>query len=391
MLRCTAGPALVLIAALFSAAPAAALCDDSGVLDGVQIAELTTPLGPICIELLDAEAPLHVANFLHYIDNQAMVGTFFHRVVPGFIVQGGGFFVGASDYDTIPASNGPVLNEPCTLDITDPLNPGGMICSQRGNERGTVALAKLGGDPNSGTTNWFINLSDNRSNLDNQNGGFTVFGRVVGDGMAVVDAMAALTLATADDLAWMESLFQTQAFPIPLQEAPLDSALDAAGCWNPAAQTSHLDDTMLPSLVGVAPDPSNPTIPFATYSTACATPIADPLTFVGDPNPANPGGCPFDLLSVATTGPQSLGFPGGTASYFVVSCANQTQTIADRDVWQAGFQAHFNQQLVTIDAATVQTTPAPVLPPLAQLALGAGLLAAAGRVSLRRRAGPPAR
>lgn len=358
-----------------------ALCDETGVAPGNEVVELATPLGAVCIEMLRDGAPLHVDNFLHYIDNAAMVGTFFHRSVPGFILQGGGFILGATDYEPIPATNGTVVNEPCALDMLDPFAPVGLVCSVRGNERGTIALAKVSGDPNSGTTNWFVNLVDNRSALDDQNGGFTVFGRVLGNGMDVFDAIAALPIATQDDLAWMESTLQTSPdFPFPLLQAPLSTGADAVGCWSPALQTSAINDTVLPSIVGIGPDPVVPLIPFHTLSTVCATNLADPNTFVGNSDPALPGGCPFDILSVRTTGPRSLLFPGGTASYWALTCADQSQMLADRGIWLAAFQSHFDQQLVTIDAAVVQVPAVPAFPPLAAALLGAGLLAAAARL-----------
>ena len=67
------------------------------------------------------------------------------------------------------------------------------------NTAGTIAMAKLDGDPNSATNQWFFNLSDNSTNLDEQNGGFTVFGRVIGNSMTVVNAIAALTRWNLDD------------------------------------------------------------------------------------------------------------------------------------------------------------------------------------------------
>jgi cyclophilin family peptidyl-prolyl cis-trans isomerase len=135
---------------------------------------IETPLGDIEIELLEEDAPKTVANFLNYIENNRYDKTFIHRNMPGFIIQGGGFtFVGGetSGVQTFP----PVENE-----------------FKVSNTRGTLAMAKLGDQPDSATSQWFINLADNSSNLDNQNGGFTVFARVVGDGMDVVDAINAL-------------------------------------------------------------------------------------------------------------------------------------------------------------------------------------------------------
>jgi cyclophilin family peptidyl-prolyl cis-trans isomerase len=139
---------------------------------------LVTVLGPIDIELYDEGAPLTVANFLGYVGSGAYDSSFFHRSEPGFVIQGGGYrwIDQISTFQRIPAGP-PVTNE---------------FSPTRSNVRGTVAMAKLGGQPNSATTEWFVNLANNASNLDNQNGGFTVFGKVTAPGMAIVDRIAAL-------------------------------------------------------------------------------------------------------------------------------------------------------------------------------------------------------
>ena len=147
------------------------------ILPGMAMAKIVlieTPLGDIEIELLENDAPKTVANFLNYIENNRYDKTFIHRNMPGFIIQGGGFtFVDGevSGVETFPT----VENE-----------------FKVSNTRGTVSMAKLSTDPNSATSQWFINLADNSGNLDNQNDGFTVFARVVGDGMDVADAISAL-------------------------------------------------------------------------------------------------------------------------------------------------------------------------------------------------------
>jgi peptidyl-prolyl cis-trans isomerase A (cyclophilin A) len=142
-----------------------------------------TSLGDIDIRLMDNEAPATVANFLAYVNSGAWVNCFMHRSVPGFVVQGGGFGwnFNSSGYYNVPA-NPPVVNE---------------FSPARSNKRGTIAMAKLGGNPDSATNQWFFNLADNSANLDNQNGGFTVFGQVIGNGMEVVDAIAAKPIVNA--------------------------------------------------------------------------------------------------------------------------------------------------------------------------------------------------
>jgi cyclophilin family peptidyl-prolyl cis-trans isomerase len=145
---------------------------------------MQTSLGDIDIRLLDDAAPATVANFLTYATSGAYVNSFVHRSVPGFIVQGGGYRWNntTNSVFTLPA-NAPVANE---------------FSASRSNLRGTIAMAKLGGDPNSATNQWFFNLADNSANLDSQNGGFTVFGQVIGNGMQVVDAIAGLPIVNAN-------------------------------------------------------------------------------------------------------------------------------------------------------------------------------------------------
>ena len=149
------------------------------VLAKAKTAIIETPLGNIEIELLEEDAPKTVANFLNYVQNDRYNKTFMHRSVPGFIIQGGGF---AYIDDTVRSVEPfPAVENEYKIS----------------NTRGTVAMAKIGGNPDSATSQWFINLADNSSNLDAQNGGFTVFARVTGDGMAVADAISQLQIVNA--------------------------------------------------------------------------------------------------------------------------------------------------------------------------------------------------
>ncbi len=134
---------------------------------------MRTTRGDIEIELFDAEAPQTVANFLAYVRNGAYDDSMIFRSVPGFVLQGGGYKLLDGVFDFMP-DYGPVMNEP-----------------GRSNTRGTLAMAKIPGEPDSGTNQWFINLVDNPE-LDDQNEGFTVFGRVKDDSMGVVEDIAGL-------------------------------------------------------------------------------------------------------------------------------------------------------------------------------------------------------
>ena len=139
---------------------------------------LETPLGEVEIDLFEVETPQTVANFLKYVNDGDFANSFIHRSVEEFVIQGGGFTYSEGAPDSVP-TDPPVVNEPGISNL-----------------RGTIAMAKLSGDPNSATSQWFINLADNSENLDAQNGGFTVFGQVT-KGMDVVDAIAAVQIWNA--------------------------------------------------------------------------------------------------------------------------------------------------------------------------------------------------
>jgi len=116
-------------------------------------------------------------NFLKYIKKDLYDNSIFHRSVPGFVLQGGGFSAPLA-----PADQGGSV---------DPINAFKLIKNEPGNSnlRGTLAMAKQAGKPDSATSQWFVNLEDNLS-LNTQNDGFTVFGQVLGEGMKTVDQLA---------------------------------------------------------------------------------------------------------------------------------------------------------------------------------------------------------
>jgi len=140
--------------------------------------ELDTTAGKIRIELYPDAAPKTVENFLAYVKSKQYDGTIFHRVIPGFMVQGGGF---SSDFKQKP-TRAPVQNE------AEQSSKAGLL-----NVPGTVAMARTS-DPHSATAQFFINVADNKflnfREASPQGFGYTVFGKVV-EGMDVVNKIAA--------------------------------------------------------------------------------------------------------------------------------------------------------------------------------------------------------
>jgi peptidyl-prolyl cis-trans isomerase A (cyclophilin A) len=136
---------------------------------------LDTSFGPIAIELDQEKAPITATNFLRYVDEGFYDNLIFHRVIPGFMVQGGGF-------------------DSALREKSDGQHP--KIKNESGNGLsnvpGTIAMARTP-DPNSAQNQFFINVANN-ARLDNAGGGYAVFGKVI-DGMDVVNKIAAVATA----------------------------------------------------------------------------------------------------------------------------------------------------------------------------------------------------
>ena len=129
-----------------------------------------TSLGDFTVEVDEASAPISAKNFLRYVDEGFFDGTIFHRVIPGFMIQGGGFTAGMEH----KAGHEPIRNE---------------AANGLKNLRGTLAMARTN-DPHSASSQFFVNLVDNDFlNQRSGNAGYAVFGRVVG-GIEVIDRIA---------------------------------------------------------------------------------------------------------------------------------------------------------------------------------------------------------
>ncbi|MDD1792676.1 peptidylprolyl isomerase [Enterovibrio sp. ZSDZ42] len=135
------------------------------------VVEVETSVGDFKLELYPDKAPKSVENFLRYVEDGSYVDTQFHRVIKGFVVQGGGY---DATFNARPSTYGEVVNE----------SKNGL-----GNERGTIAMARKS-SPDSATRQFYINLQNN-SNLNGSSYkfGYTVFGKVI-EGFNVIEKMA---------------------------------------------------------------------------------------------------------------------------------------------------------------------------------------------------------
>jgi cyclophilin family peptidyl-prolyl cis-trans isomerase len=154
----------------------AVLATGMGTARAGTVVEVSTGLGSVFVELYDADKPVTVNNFLTYVRSNAYQNCFFHRCVPNFVLQGGGYgAIQGQSTNLIAPPWANLFEIPNYGAITNEYSVGRRFS----NLPWTVAMAKLGGDPNSASSEWFFNLANNAANLDNQNGGFTVFGHVV--------------------------------------------------------------------------------------------------------------------------------------------------------------------------------------------------------------------
>ena len=138
-------------------------------MNEIIILALTTSMGSFEIELYPNEAPITSANFLEYSEEGFFENVLFHRIIPGFVIQGGGFEIGMNQKNT----KDPIINEA----------DNGLK-----NDKYTLSMARTN-DPNSATSQFFINLSDNKSLDYPSMGGYAVFGKVT-KGQEVIDEIA---------------------------------------------------------------------------------------------------------------------------------------------------------------------------------------------------------
>jgi peptidyl-prolyl cis-trans isomerase B (cyclophilin B) len=144
---------------------------------------IDTSMGKIKVELYPDQAPITVKNFLGYVDDKFYDGTIFHRVIPTFMIQGGGFEAGMPLGGEGKKTKDPIKNE---------------ASNGLSNKRGTIAMARTN-IPDSATTQFFINVKDNNNSLDKdmdpKRVGYCVFGKVL-DGMDVVDKIKVVKTKT---------------------------------------------------------------------------------------------------------------------------------------------------------------------------------------------------
>ncbi|MEX2306676.1 MAG: peptidylprolyl isomerase [Pirellulales bacterium] len=151
----------------------------------------------VFIELFD-DRPLTRDNFMQYVNGGHYDGSIMHRLAKNFVIQGGGFY---QEFIDEPAPLTVSLDPNAKVDLDGNLaTPNPTVMNEYGNSptrsnvTGTIAMARIGGQPNSATNQWFVNLNNN-TGLDSVDGGFTVFATVLADGMNLFNAFNSLSIA----------------------------------------------------------------------------------------------------------------------------------------------------------------------------------------------------
>jgi cyclophilin family peptidyl-prolyl cis-trans isomerase len=190
----------------------------------------------VFVELFD-DKPLTTANFLSYVNNELpgvqhenYNGSIMHRLARNFVLQGGGYW---ANFLAEPAPVSVSLDPNAVIDRDgNPATANPSVVNEynqspvRSNTKGTLSMARVGGQPNSATNQWFINLGNN-AGLDTVDGGFTVFGKVAGDGMTLIDAYGTLTITnlnpdTNDDGVRDGGPFFNYSAPLDSNNRPTD-------------------------------------------------------------------------------------------------------------------------------------------------------------------------
>jgi peptidyl-prolyl cis-trans isomerase A (cyclophilin A) len=198
-----------------------------------------TSKGRILLELDPAKAPISVANFMEYVKGGFYDGTVFHRVVPNFVVQGGGF-------------DGQMAQKQTRLPIKNEWTNGLK------NAKGTISMARLP-SPDSATSQFFLNLKDNAA-LDGANGpGYAVFGKIV-VGMDVLDAMGAVRTSS-------QQVTDQSGMRRPFTDVPTEPLVLAKASEIPAEEAARMVGEAR-SAAPATPAPAAPTAPAAPAAPA---------------------------------------------------------------------------------------------------------------------------
>ena len=204
---------------------------------------LVTTKGTMDFLLYSNATPITVANFLTYVNSGRYKDVLFHRSVSNFVIQAGAFRYAGNGTDLFKnVTDAAIANEP------------GLT-----NALATISMAKLDGDPNSATNQFFVSTVNNAGTLDAQNGGFTVFGRVAGNGMTVANAINALPRAT------YTFHIDSDANSTSFADYPMDTTGTAPTTYNSAMNVKIISATPLTTFLTYSVSANtNPSVVTAT-------------------------------------------------------------------------------------------------------------------------------